>query len=213
LGIKQGQLSVAEQNAATSRLNASTTRQNDLANQQLRARGLSISQQNNLANQALKSEGLSITQQNDLANQALKQAALNAKNAAKGQSKPLTPPQQNSVYSTIDKLKATIHTMQQPVCAAQAKALLAAGIQIQTGGRLSEQQIRGILYARYDSHYVQAGYELLGYGFISPSTAAYLHASGLRGGRYQVATPASGGFGVIAPEHITPGPTPKQVSR
>lgn len=109
---------------------------------------------------------------------------------AKGRSHtPLTTHEQNTIYNEIDKLPNLIHSMQQPLNANQVKSLAGIGLTMSVGGRLSEKQIRSILTRTYAPQYVQAGYEIAGWGHITPKTAAFLHAAGLRGPHYRVGPP------------------------
>lgn len=103
----------------------------------------------------------------------------------------LSTHEQNALYNEIDRLPNLIKSMRAAVVTpTQSAALAKEGVTAAVGSRLSGQQIRTALNSQYPSpQYVTAGYELLGYGHITPQTAAYLHSAGLRGSHYKVAAP------------------------
>jgi len=124
---------------------------------------------------------------------ALRQAKANAKGGGKG----LSQGQQNTLYQTIDKLPSMVHLMQQPMTAAQAKK---TGRPV--GSVPSEQEIRAALGAKYDPTFVEAAYELAGWGHILPQTASKLYQMGLRGTHFKVGpAPAA----PAAPRPVTAG--------
>lgn len=89
--------------------------------------------------------------------------------------------QQQRSFSDLNKLPNLIHSMQQPLNAAQSKAL-----GLPQGTRLSESRIRQILGQRYDPRLVDAGYALAGWGYLTPKQITELNKMGLIvGNRYK----------------------------
>lgn len=169
LGLKQDTLqttaandkarnTIAEQNANTAAARVKVTAQNDAANQ------------------SLKQAGINTTRQNDLANQHIRQEAIDAKNTGSPQ-KPLTPNENNRANVQINNIMSAIRTWQQD------------GIKNGKGAVIephpTNAQMRQVLGNQYSSPQIEAAFDLLGWGHLTPATAQALHQMGIRGTTYQ----------------------------
>lgn len=165
LGIKQQTVNASiannERNNATSTANNQRTTATSAANNQRTVA------QSNLNNQRTTQTSAA----NNAANNAVRLEIQNEKTGA-GATKPLTVPQQNTIYRNLDEMTTLIRQAQQAGHPAQAiKTALATGT-LQKG--LPAQS----------STLIEAAYELLGWGHITPQTATAMHNAGLRGGTW-----------------------------
>lgn len=166
LGVKQqGQQLTAAQNAAK---NALTARGQTLTAQS-KADALKVTSARDQANQLSRAASLAERTRNDAASQAYKEAALAAKNSGKpGGAKPISAVSQVRLYGQITHIEGLIQ-------------------QAQAGGIKDDQKIRGLLKSKYSypDTFIEAAFDLLGYGALTPQTARGLHAMGMRGGTFR----------------------------
>lgn len=166
LGIKQqGQQLTAAQNATK---NALTARGQTLT-AQAKANALKVTSANDQANQAAKAASLAERTNNDALSQAYRQASLAAKSSGKpGGAKPISAVSQVRLYGQITHIEGLIQ-------------------QAQAGGIKDDQKIRGLLKSKYSypDTFIEAAFDLLGYGALTPQTARGLHAMGMRGGTFR----------------------------
>lgn len=164
LGLKQQGLALtAAQDAARNSLTASA--------QKLTARGQDITAAHNAATEALTASGQQITAARNAANAAYQQSKTTGKTPAGG--KPLSSSLNSKALGQISKAVGMIHE-------AQASFGKPGGAQ--------RGNVRNLLASKtgYPNYILDAAFEVVGYGALSPSTAAYLHSIGIRGGGYKV---------------------------
>jgi hypothetical protein len=117
------------------------------------------------------------------------QQNLNAQARARGGGgvKPMTHSENNQWFRGLGQVEALARSMQQPLNAVAAKKL-----GLQQGTRLSQDQIMSYLQGgnnpagrSFDPIQVDAAWQLIRFGTITPQTAQAMNAMGLRGGTYQ----------------------------
>ena len=174
LGVKTAAAqTTAANDAAKNALTASgqkVTAQDNAARVAATLRGQQITQQNNMANQGLREQSLKITQQNDAANQQIRQAAAAAKS---GQPvKPLPLASNNLANTKIGEIVSAIQAWQKDGMK-NSKGV----VQVP---HPTDAQMRQVLGGSYDSPLVEAAFDLLGWGALTPGTAQALHNMGVR---------------------------------
>ncbi len=124
-----------------------------------------------------------------------------------GGSRPLTPAQNNTQLTQLNQIQTAIQTWQKQGIKTGIKQVI-NGKTYRPGDVIephpTDAQMRQVLggSGKYNPVLIQAAFELLGWGHITPQTAAAMHNSGIRGGTYKNA-PIQ-----VAPPPQPPGPLP-----
>lgn len=143
-------------------------------------RGQNITSKRDLLNYTLGSESLAEKTHNDQATQLYHQMELNLRAAqARGGKgpKPLSTFQNNTAWTKIGEVQNAITHLQQN------------GIKDKKGNVTNRHptgaQIRQLLGQGYHPEFVEAAFELLGWGGLTGQTAKALHSMGIRGGSFR----------------------------
>lgn len=217
-----GQLRTAERNymiaqeglantAANDTAKNNLTSAQDTATNQLKALGLQVSSQNNKrttgtsaannarttgTSQANNQRTTGTSAANNQRNNQTRLVTANGGNGPGG-TKPLTTNEQNTKYQKLSEVLNAIPTLQK-------NGLKNSKGQVITA-HPSEQQIRSLLGTTYDGTLIDAAYELLGWGHITPGTAKAMRGEGLRGGTFRGAPIKVGPAPVSKPGGILGG--------
>lgn len=165
LGIKAA--TVAQSNTNNLRTTGTSAANNQRTTATSAANNARTTSQSNLNN--LRTTGTSAA--NNALNNAVKTAIANAKTGV-GARKPLPPAQNNTILKNLGEMTTLISAAQK---AGHSEASIRQALQ--TGGLQKG-------FAAQDPNFVQAAYELLGYGSIDQATASWMHNAGIRGGTY-----------------------------
>ena len=180
LGIQKLNAATSAKEANTSAFSAQTTRLNDQQTAALRAAGLKITQSHDLAeqseavariNEEAASSAASTAERarHDQATEANTAEANNLRAAAlhNGQWKPLTPFENNEALNSLGQTQAVIKRLQKA-------HLKESDIRSRLQRGLAQKGMPAV-----DPVKVQAAYELLGWGYLTPNIAQALHNQGI----------------------------------
>jgi hypothetical protein len=182
LGIKQ---QVANNTVAD---NIRTTGTSAANNQRTTATSAANNQRTTATSTANNERTTSTSAANNAANNAQKQIQLNLEYGS-GSSKPLTTNENNTALTQLGEVQSAIKAWQQTGMKNSSGQVTVA--------HPTDAQMRQVLGGKYSPVLVQAAFELLGWGHITPSTAAEMHQAGIRGGSYN-----------SAPIRVAPAPAP-----
>lgn len=179
-----------------------TTAANDAARNALTAAGITAANSRNAASILAANQRNAATIQGQADRQAITIANKNRATGA-GATKPLSPNLNAKALGQLSRAIGVIQQAQQTTNPDGSK-------------KYTEAQIRSLTAAHYGvpDYMIQAGYELLGYGRISPRTAAAMHAAGIRGGTYNsqpiVVSKGQGNIqgAAAGPQTVAPGQFP-----
>lgn len=170
------------------------TAANDQAKNQLTLRGQNITAARDQATSALGWAKLSEKQQNDLANQAIRESSAAAKSGGGGV-KRLSTQSNNTMQALLDTALAAVPNLQKTGASESdiRNSLAVGNVKMPSGARVP----------RIPDYLIQAAYELLGYGYISPATASKMHGAGMYGDTFRnapirVSSPPASNAGVDA---------------